>query len=112
MKRKGICLLTALFLTGGIYGCGAEASPEEAILGGWEVIGEDDVTFTFFDDGTMSIGQGGDYSDGTYSITDGKIRFNIDIITTHLKYVCDFELEDDVLTIYDFGDEDYTLQKE
>lgn len=57
MKRKGICLLaTALFLTGGIYGCGAETSPEEAILGGWEVVGEDDVTFTFFDDGTMSIG--------------------------------------------------------
>lgn len=59
MKRKGICLLTALFLTGGIYGCGAETSPEEAILGGWELVGEDDV-----------------------------------------------------LTLYDFGDEDYTLQKE
>lgn len=47
MKRKGICLLTVLFLSGGIYGCGSEASPEEAILGGWEVVGEDDVTFTF-----------------------------------------------------------------
>lgn len=32
MKRKGICLLAVVFLTGGIYGCRVETPSREAIL--------------------------------------------------------------------------------
>lgn len=122
-RISAICLVT-VFIVVGIFiikGFGntsyVEDEEEESsysIIGTWKVeklngVNTDiDGKMTFYDDGTLIV----DSTKVNYSLSDGSIRISGYSGVTYNDYVCDYELTEDTLIIYDFAGGDVELKRE
>lgn len=86
-------------------------SEEENIIGSWRMITVDgketdmDYTLTFFENGSVIAEDNGSSYEGNYTFSDGKIKISSSAGFYDENYVCDYEINDGILIIYNFGSE-------